>query len=113
MNPQPDLFAAEQAKARAIDVVEANADEQWLGEALAAVARVAGTVDKFTTDDVWAALASRSWLSGKGPVERRAMGAVMRMAMRQKIARPLNELRPSVSSVNHSRPLRVWRKWWR
>lgn len=107
---QADLYAA-QAKARALDAVETNADEKWLAEALDAVAWLASRVETFTSDDVWARLMERGWLSGKGPRERRAMGAVMRTAQRRKVARPLNEVRTSVSTVNHGRPLRVWSRW--
>ena len=106
---QADLFATD-AKKKAIDRVEQNADERWLADALTVVAGIASSGEKFTTDDVWAALANVSWLAGKGPRERRAMGAVMRLAQRRKIARPLNEVRGSVSTVNHGRPLRVWAK---
>lgn len=106
MTMQPDLFAATDAKHRAIDGVEANADQQWLAMALGVVADLAQRMPEFTTDDIWAAL-SRAW-PGKGPRERRAMGAVMRQAVAQKIARPLNRVHGSVSTVNHGRPLRVW-----
>jgi len=105
---QPDLFAAD-AKKKAIDQVEANADARWLDEALVAVGAVACRLERFTTDDVWLWLAKAG--GGKGPHERRAMGAVMRTAQRRKIAKPLNEVKGSVSTVNHGRPLRVWARW--
>lgn len=109
MSTQPDMFETpESAKTRAIDTVEQNADEQWLTAALDVVRKLAARGGEFTTDDVWATLAASSWLSGKGPRERRAMGAVMRRAVGLKIARPLNAVRGSVSTVNHGRPLRVW-----
>lgn len=109
---QRDIFdSPETAKARAIDLVEKNADARWLAAALDVVRKLAARGDNFTTDDVWAALAASSWLSGKGPRERRAMGAVMRRAMTLKIARPLNALKNSESTVNHGRALRVWGTW--
>jgi hypothetical protein len=106
---QPDLFLAATAKTKAIDLVEANADARWLDEALTAVRLVAARYATFTTDDLWLELAKAG--AGKGPHERRAMGAVMRKAVHLKIARPLNAVKGSASTVNHGRPLRVWAAW--
>jgi hypothetical protein len=75
--------------------------------ALAAVQYCASQGDTFTTDDVWLVLAR--WNQPR-PHEKRAMGAVMRQAVQRKIARPLNAVQGSTSTVNHGRPLRVWRR---
>lgn len=105
---QPDLFAdAKNAKTTAIDGVEANADPQWLDAALAVIVDLAERFPSFTSDDIWESLAKGGH---RGPREKRALGAVMRTAVRQKIARPLNQVHGSVSTVNHGRPLRVWTK---
>ena len=109
MSTQRDLFdAAREAKTRAIDQVEANADDRWTDAALTIVRQLAATREEFTTDDIWAALKRAGH---RGPREPRAMGAVMRRARLAKIARPINRVRGSISTVNHARPLRVWCRW--
>ena len=91
----------------AIDQVEAGTRTDWNATARRAVAAVADRLERFTTDDVWDELdriAGGRW----DPPEPRAMGAVMRWAARQGIARPTRETTPSERPDCHRRPVRIW-----
>lgn len=95
-----NLFAAAEARDRAIDIVEANMPNDWREEASRIIFRLARTCDEFTTDEVWAGLSQ--------PPEPRALGAVMRQAQRDGWIRPTDRVRNSVRVECHARPVRVW-----
>lgn len=92
----------EEARDEAIDCVERAADPEWMEVAFGVVRALALRGVKFTTDDVWQAVGD--WTA----VEPRALGAVMRRAQREGLARPLAEYRKSTRPACHARPLRVW-----
>ncbi len=113
MSEQLNLFDAatgEAAKEEAITRVEASASRAWLDQAWQAVgyaAEVARTVGSdVTTDDVWETLS----LMDSAPElhEPRAMGPVMRRAVREGLLRPTSIFRPSAMPQNHRRPVRVY-----
>ena len=98
-----DAPAAERARDDAIEIT-AIANRPWVERALGAVKTLAAIGEPFTTDDVWR-------MVGDAPDERRAMGAVMRQAGRDRIVRSLNEWRLSERVECHRRPLRVWTRY--
>ena len=98
-----DAQRADEAKARAIDRVEAGASQQWRDAALSAVWNVAATRQTFTTDDVWVRIDDSAVVA-----EPRAMGAVMRKARAEGYIQPTDEFRLSQRVASHRRPLRVW-----
>lgn len=101
-----DAECAEAARDEAIDRVEANADRIWTEGALEAVRGLALCRDEFTTDDVW----DRLEVAGYDlPRERRAMGAVMRQAARDRLVVKSDRVVNSRRVECHARPVAVWR----
>lgn len=101
-----DDDAGVQARELALQRVEENADAEWLADARSAVRNLAERVERFTTDRVWYVL-DRS--GAEPPREPRALGAVMRAAVREGWITPTDEHRESKRAANHRRPVRVWR----
>ena len=93
------------SKEEAIDQVERNASEHWKKTALRAVKWRAKKGVPFTTDEVWADLES---VGLDPPREPRAMGAIMRKAVSEKVIVATTRTRQSTKSSNHKRPVRVW-----
>jgi len=98
------IALGEAARDKAIDRVEAAAPEAWKSTARDIVRRLATTGDRFTADDVWAALKE----AGAGsPPEPRALGAIVREFVRARLIAPAGwEL--SSRPECHRRPVRVW-----
>jgi hypothetical protein len=100
-----------------IESVGQNADPRWMNAAYAAVTRVAGRQQQFTTDEVWQELHNMSvasWAvfgvwSKPETHDHRAMGAVMRKAKKIGVCEPSGNYRTSTRDVCHGRPVRVWR----
>lgn len=92
------------AKHEAIDAVWDGSTDQARAMLLAAVRQVAGQMEEFTADDVWAALPQGVWIR-----ERRLLGAVMRRAVQAGWCVGTPVYRESVSDTCHNRPMRVWR----
>ena len=110
---QADLFnpdKAEQALNEAVERVEQHANSVWMDYAMNAVKLIASHRAEFTTDPVWAILERwrRSDEGFETTHERRAMGAVMRNAVRAGWCVPTNRTQPSVRPVCHRRDLRIW-----
>lgn len=93
-----------QIKEDAIDRVEENANARWLEGAYQIAVGIAQRQRRFTTDDVWAALAHTDLVTH----EHRGMGAVTRRIQREGIAWPTGEYIPSVRAVRHRGPIQVW-----
>jgi hypothetical protein len=90
----------------ALDRVERGAHPLWLEQARCAVVHVAECKQEFTTDDVWATL--DEWaieLRNDG----RALGAVMRWAVKQGICTSTDNYKRSRRPECHLRPVTVWR----
>ena len=112
MSEQLGLFGAakgDAAKEEAIERVRASADPSWMNHAWAAIVMVcheshAGWTT-ITSDLVWERLAE--WHAPK-PHEPRAMGPVMRRAVKEGLLRPTSTFRPSAMPQNHRRPVRVY-----
>jgi len=92
-------------KNEAIDRVEEAADESWKNVALRAVKWRAKKGVNFTTDHVWAALEDAGVSPPKEP---RAMGAIMRKAVREGLIVSTPKTEISTKESNHKRPVRVW-----
>lgn len=90
---------------QALATVADHADHRWTVAARRAVAHVAASGRPFTTDDVWAELGADAGVSTH---ERRALGAVMRWAVKRGICEPTDDYRPSTRPECHKRPVRVW-----
>lgn len=102
---QPSLLDAIAAADRAINQAGQHADPDWYDAAILAVRQCARQHHEFTTDELWQTL--ETW--GHSTHEPRAMGAVMRQAKRDGIARPTGNYRQSTRGVNHARPVAIWR----
>lgn len=100
---QADLFSAYEARAAAIDQVDAHADDAWKIAAEAAVIHIARMRPTFTADDVWDHLNAHSQEQTHEP---RALGAVMNKLMNGKKIRKTGEYRPS--RRRRAAPIPVW-----
>lgn len=98
---------ADKAKHEAIDRVEANASPQWLTACYSVITQVAFSRDIFTSDDIWDAL-DRAKVDA--PAEPRALGSVMRQAMRDGLITTTDKYVPSTRAVCHGNPKRCWRR---
>lgn len=104
-----DVFskrASRKKKEQAIDRVEAAADEQWLRTAHACVVHVARSRRIFSADHVWMELRVRD---AGFPEEPRAMGAVFRAAMRERICEPLTQHDTCSRPRRHGGLVRCWK----
>ena len=104
---QTDLF--DRAKAikkrdEAIDAVQSGASD-WVESAIAVVRDISTAAAEFTTDRVEYELARRDI---PDPPEKRAMGAVMRIAARRGYVTKTDRTVPSVMPRNHRRPKAIW-----
>lgn len=104
-DPPPilDVTRGEQLKERGMATAEAHADDAWKDAAYLAVCAVAQRCHRFTTDAVWVALGVTD-----PPREPRALGPVMRRAMRDQIIVPTSEFDLTARPSRHRAPLRVW-----
>lgn len=98
------LVLGEEVRDEAVERVGSSVDPVWFVMALDAVDRVASKGQKFTTDEIW----RRLDVHGAFDVEPRAMGAVMRKAVREGWCRATGEYRRSTRPECHARPVRVW-----
>jgi len=94
---------AEDAKAKALAEVEANADAEWKAAAMTAVQSVAIDRAVFAADDVWERL-EKHW-PDVHTHEHRAMGAVMRNAMSRRWCIPAGTYRKSGRLEQKRRPI--------
>ena len=94
----------EQLAAEGADRAEANANQAWLAAASRAVQIVAATMVTFTTDDVHSQLASM----GVETHDTRALGNVVRNAVRAGWCTQTDTYRASKRPESHARPIRVW-----
>lgn len=107
---QPTLFndpdaATEVIKEEAIEAVSRGADQDWWSAATRGVRVLAKRQQYLTSDDVW------SWLR---PLEvqthdPRAMGAIMRLASRDRAIQATNDWCTSGRPACHRRPIRIWK----
>jgi hypothetical protein len=101
-----DAALGEAAKEEAVSRVEANASRAWLDAAWEALRFSSQHYREITADEVWALL----WTDGvAAPHDPRAMGAIMRRAVREGLLAATSEFRPSALPQNHRRPVRVYR----
>ncbi len=89
----------------ALDRVERNADEQWLVAADYAVAKVALRKAQLTADDVWDVLDRMDVATHEG----RALGTVMRRAVKDGIIEATDSFVKSRRPSRHKGPVAVWK----
>jgi hypothetical protein len=109
MSTQPSLFdvpAAIEARDRAIEQVEANAQPAWKLHCEAAIRWLAKTRPEFTTDDVWEMMHQRL---NPMPREPRAIGAMMTNAAKAGVIAPTDRYTPSARPECHRRPVKIWK----
>lgn len=82
-----------------------NADPEWTALAHATLRYVASLGAEFTTDDIWLRLEFRNIHTH----EPRAMGAVMRAAVRDGLIEKTGAYVESSRPQSHARPIPVWR----
>lgn len=102
-----DHDAAQAATDKAIERVEAHADADWKAAAFEAVVWLAERRAELTTDGVWAALDRLD--PDAATHERRAMGPIMRQAVREGVIEATDRYHISVRPECHGNPKRVWR----
>ena len=100
-----DAHLSEAAREEAIRRADFAAEEGWKMNAMRAIEIVARRRALFTTDAVWYVLER---LTNYKPHEPRALGALMRKAVKQELIKPTDEHRMSTRVACHRRPLRVW-----
>lgn len=105
MREYENRLDAQYAADMAIKQVEKNASVEWLRVALLCVIDVARVMPTFTTDDVW----ERVGLLGVTTHEPRAMGSVMRRAVKDGVCVATPSYERSSRVECHARPVRVWR----
>ena len=101
-----DLKAFDAAD-RAVETVGENANELWMRKARRSLTHVARMNASFTTDDVWADMLLVDEFAVTH--EPRAMGAVLRRAVKAGVCVATPRYQPSVRVECHARPVRVWR----
>lgn len=108
MTPEERKAAQARTKAAtdaAIDTVDAHADEEWKGVALACVRTCAAEMDEFTADEVWMALEQFPELGTHEPA---ALGPVfLRAAKLGWISNSGRRRKRSVFAQRH-RELTIW-----
>jgi hypothetical protein len=102
---QPTLTEALQARDEAIQTAEDHAHAEWLAFALLTVKNLALLGPEFTTDAVWERLDHY----GVTTHEPRAMGAVVKRAVRDGLIVSTGRYVKSGRKVNHARPIPVYR----
>lgn len=93
--------SAEAAADEAIAGVSQSLDDDAKLDALIAVETVAKLHETFTTDDIPFAFPEG--------IDVRAAGAIMRIAVQEKLCEPTDIFRKSTEIRCHARPKRVWR----
>tara|TARA_B110000495_G_C22764484_1_gene447556 strand:+ start:168 stop:710 length:543 start_codon:yes stop_codon:yes gene_type:complete len=91
-------------KDEAIDQVEEAANQTWKDTATRAVKWRAKLGINFTSDQIWADIEGHV----QPPREPRAMGAIMRKAVRDGLIVSTPNTVTSTKASNHKRPVRVW-----
>lgn len=102
--PEFDAKKATKNRDEAIALVENAANERWKAAAIEAVTYVALLNEEFIVDAVWQRLGTLP-----EPAEPRAMGAVMRRAVRDNLIEGTDRYRPSSRTTAHRNPRRIWR----
>lgn len=99
--------AARAATDEAIERVERHANENWTAAAFGVVVWVAERRPEFTTDPVWAVLERR--YPDVQTHEPRALGAVIKKAVREGVIEATDRTHKSVRPECHRNPKAIWR----
>jgi hypothetical protein len=88
----------------ALAEVEENADKKWKNAALAQIRYLCVSRDEFTADDVW----DRLDMLPVATKEPRALGAIMRRAVKEGWMRSTEKFVKSRRVESHRRPIVTW-----
>lgn len=99
-----DRRLSELNRIEAEERVLANATHEWRDDAIEACLYTAQTMNEFIVDDVWKNMPSGSWT-----LEARAMGPIVKQAVKNKWIEPTDSYKPSARASSHSNPRRVWK----
>jgi hypothetical protein len=80
--------------------------KNWEEKAFSAVVDAAQTYETFSTDEVWEML---EVFGEKPPADSRRMGSVIKAAEAERIIIGTFSFKRSRRSINHGRPVRIWR----
>lgn len=89
-----------------IQSIQTGQDSTWIRNALRVLRKIGPKLGVFTTCDIWFTLEG---LGIAPPEEPRAMAAVITKAKQLGWIKSTDSWRTSARSVNHGRPVRVWR----
>jgi len=96
------LAVARVERDTAMERVAAHTDPAWEAQAVAVIVRLSGNPGPFTVDDVWDALTA---LGVPSPREPRALGPVMKRAVRDRLLIPQGYVQ---SRRRHAAPVRAY-----
>lgn len=99
-----DIAEAERAADAGIAQVKRKTDPEWIKFALACVRAVCLAMPEFIIDEVW----KRTGVAQK-PDDCRAMGAVMRAAVKIGLCEGTDRFIPSAQKSCHGNQRRIWR----
>lgn len=108
LGPDPEeqrrtaLETERDATISAIERAEANAPDEWVTQADAALIDLARHAPTFIVDALWDSGLQK-------PPEARAIGNVMRRAARNRLIEATDQFLPSAQPGRHQCPARVWR----
>lgn len=102
---QASLFNITQ---EAITRAELHADPQWKQKAYKAVQDLVDRVPRFTADDVWNLLDYQEVYTH----EPRAMGAVIQLAVKNRLIRHTGKYKKSERKEAHQRPISIYESLW-
>jgi len=98
-------YEAERVTNEAISQAEQNATKEWMDYAWEALKQVAYQNKTLTTDDIWAILDRYPNIQTHEP---RAMGAIMRKAVKHKWIRKTGNYVTTRRPIAHQKPIAVW-----
>lgn len=99
-------YEATRATEEAIKQAEENASQEWATLAWQTLKLIAENRLEFTTDDLWAELERYPNITTHEP---RAMGAIMRKAIKHKWIQPTGRYVKTKRPIAHQKPIAVWK----
>ena len=109
MNNQLNLFdydSGRHARNAAIGQVEKNARNEWLETAKDAVYKTARDKPEFIVDEIWKKMPVEAEVTTH---DKRAMGAVVNWAVKEKYITGTGRYMPSGRITSHSVPRQIWK----
>ena len=106
INKRMKQIEARKQADKIIQAIDKGQDSEWIRNALRVLRKIGPKLGVFTTCDIWFTLEG---LEIAPPEEPRAMAAVITKAKQLGWIKSTDNWRTSARSVNHGRPVRVWR----